>query len=233
MLPGATLCLFTEYWGFLTTEYRLPLRKALHPADNLSMQGRTRLRGGHNDAPERGAALVEFTMILPLLITLLFGAIDSGFALNDAGKLRQLVRQSTQLAATHTYGTKDTCALSLTKPNSPSAAQTESYRLFCRSRFYGADAGLSVRTAVRVVRFDEDGIPHADSYAQGNAIMVCQEAKTSSRTGLLRPVFDGRLLTSSLTMRIQESDFTVGPTDAEENPFSGDWSWCTPKARNQ
>lgn len=184
------------------------------------------------ESAERGAALVEFTLILPLLITLLFGAIDAGFALNDAGKLRQLVRQSTQLAATHTYGTKDSCPLTLVRPESPSEGLLESYRLFCRARYYGADAGMAIRTAVRVVRFDETGAVHSDAYAQGNAIMVCQQAKTSSRTGALRPIFDNRLLTSSLTMRIQESDFSVGPVDAQEDPFTGDWSWCTPKARN-
>jgi len=48
---------------------------------------------------ERGAAIVEAAIILPLVILLTFGALEVGFALSDASGLRSSVRSGARIGA--------------------------------------------------------------------------------------------------------------------------------------
>jgi Flp pilus assembly protein TadG len=54
------------------------------------------LRGGGG---ERGAAAVEFALLLPLLLLLVFGIIDFGRAINAQITLTQAAREGARLAA--------------------------------------------------------------------------------------------------------------------------------------
>ncbi len=49
--------------------------------------------------PERGAVAVEFALILPLLMVLVFGIIDFGRAFNAQVSLTQAAREGARLAA--------------------------------------------------------------------------------------------------------------------------------------
>jgi len=51
------------------------------------------------DAPDRGAAAVEFALVLPLLLLIVFGIIDFGRALNAQITLTQAAREGARLAA--------------------------------------------------------------------------------------------------------------------------------------
>ncbi len=53
-----------------------------------------------NDRCERGAALLEFAMVLPLLLTLLLGLVSSGTALNRSNSLNNAARESARFGAT-------------------------------------------------------------------------------------------------------------------------------------
>jgi Flp pilus assembly protein TadG len=55
-------------------------------------------RGGRS-ARDRGAAAVEFALVLPLLLLLVFGIIDFGRALNAQLTLTQAAREGVRLAA--------------------------------------------------------------------------------------------------------------------------------------
>src|SRR5258708_19290597 len=50
-------------------------------------------------APDRGAAVVEFALLLPLLLLLLFGIIDFGRALNAQITITQAAREGARLDA--------------------------------------------------------------------------------------------------------------------------------------
>lgn len=58
-----------------------------------------RRRPARNDSPDRGAAAVEFALLLPLLLLLVFGIIDFGRALNAQITLTQAAREGARLAA--------------------------------------------------------------------------------------------------------------------------------------
>jgi Flp pilus assembly protein TadG len=56
-------------------------------------------RSSSQSARERGAAAVEFALLLPLLLLLVFGIIDFGRALNAQVTLTQAAREGARLAA--------------------------------------------------------------------------------------------------------------------------------------
>jgi Flp pilus assembly protein TadG len=58
-----------------------------------------RQRSSGRGAQDRGAAAVEFALVLPLLLLLVFGIIDFGLALSDQITLTQAAREGARLAA--------------------------------------------------------------------------------------------------------------------------------------
>src|SRR3954447_11459066 len=96
---------------------------------------------------EEGAALVEFALILPVLVLLLFGLIDFGFIYNDYLQVRQGVRDGARQGAVANFGTTPTCNNSTFLPASSS---TQAQSLICTTRgLIGLDAS-KMRVAVCV-----------------------------------------------------------------------------------
>jgi Flp pilus assembly protein TadG len=58
-----------------------------------------RSRTARHEPRDRGAAVVEFALLLPLLLLLVFGIIDFGRALNAQITLTQAAREGARLAA--------------------------------------------------------------------------------------------------------------------------------------
>jgi Flp pilus assembly protein TadG len=56
-------------------------------------------RSAHSDARDRGAAAVEFALLLPVLLLIVFGIIDFGRALNAQITLTQAAREGARLDA--------------------------------------------------------------------------------------------------------------------------------------
>lgn len=56
-------------------------------------------RGTGSDARDRGAAAVEFALLLPLLLLMVFGMIDFGLALHAKVTITQAAREGARLAA--------------------------------------------------------------------------------------------------------------------------------------
>jgi len=52
------------------------------------------------EAPERGASLVEFALVLPILMMLLFGIVTGGLALNSKNSLNNAAREGARYGAT-------------------------------------------------------------------------------------------------------------------------------------
>jgi Flp pilus assembly protein TadG len=52
------------------------------------------------EAPEKGASLVEFALVLPILLMLLFGIVTGGLALNSKNSLNNAAREGARYGAT-------------------------------------------------------------------------------------------------------------------------------------
>lgn len=63
------------------------------------MSGRPGRRWGLRSAGDRGVAAVEFALLLPLLLLIIFGLVDFGRALNAQITLTQAAREGARVAA--------------------------------------------------------------------------------------------------------------------------------------
>jgi TadE-like protein len=132
---------------------------------------------------ERGVALIEFALVLPLMVTILFGAIDFGFVSSDTTKLRQAVRETARRASVWRFG-RSVCddspagvamrgklvnnhellsgnSIPQPDPNVDDTRVTQARKVQCQLRLLSYEAGLDVRTKILVVAEDADyrGLP--------------------------------------------------------------------------
>jgi hypothetical protein len=129
---------------------------------------------------ERGAAVVEFALVLPLLVTVLFGAIDFGFVSNDTTKLRQVVREAGRRASVWRFG-RSICDNSpsggpqrgrlvgnhvvgssnqIPKPvfGDPDTRVFQARLLQCQLHILGLESGLDLRTKIVVASFPAESM---------------------------------------------------------------------------
>jgi Flp pilus assembly protein TadG len=62
-------------------------------------------RQAASDSRDRGSVAVEFALLLPILLLLIFGIIDFGLAINDQITLTQAAREGARLASLPGYTT--------------------------------------------------------------------------------------------------------------------------------
>jgi TadE-like protein len=147
---------------------------------------------------ERGVAVVEFALVLPLLVTVLFGAIDFGFVSSDTTKLRQAVRETGRRASVWRFG-RSICddniageykrgklvgnhglgsSVPLVKPDNSTGDSrlTEARKVQCQLRLLALEAGLDVRTKVLVAEslavhtgLEAPAAPHSGALDKENA----------------------------------------------------------------
>lgn len=156
---------------------------------------------------ERGAGIVEFALVAPLLLGLLLGILEVGFGLNDAQSLRSGTSGAGRSAAV-LHSPDRACATASTPPNDATRA------VVCDVK---ERVGLS-DTRVRVL------VP--GGWSRGESVVVCSQRRATSLTGFF-PFLDGQVMTNRSEFRI-ERIATDTPVDfAEPAPAGADWSWCT------
>jgi Flp pilus assembly protein TadG len=174
---------------------------------------------------ERGAALVEFAIVAPLLIFLLLGIVDFGINLSNSISLRQGVREGARQGSVANFGTTASCGATFTTPGSANMQ-----KLICLTRSRTDMTSSSVAVAIR---FDPNSTsypaPVAGSDAPvGNGIVVCAAAPLVSTSKILSPVLNGKYIKSKTTMRIEKASGVVESQANMADPTGQNWSWCTP-----
>jgi hypothetical protein len=158
---------------------------------------------------ERGAAIVEFALVVPLLLSMLFGIAEFGVAFNDLNSARSGTREGARAGVVAEFGGSSACTLVGVAPGTPAA------ELICLTK----DRIALDETDTRVmVAFDGENAP-------GGTLYVCSQHALESVTGLFSLVLDGRTLRTEVAMRIEEADPDLVPT-AETALPGRDWSWC-------
>jgi Flp pilus assembly protein TadG len=198
---------------------RATLAAAAAPVPRTGDTATARLRG------DRGAAVVEFALVGPLLFTLLMGIIDFGVGLTNEISVHQGVREAARQGAVANFGPTSSCGATFTTPGSDNMQ-----RLICltKARTDVIAAPMSV-----AVRFG----PNSTSYTApssgspvGNDLVVCSAVPLRSLSGAFAPMLRGAYIRSKAVMRIEKaSSSTAGEQPANEaDPTDGNWSWCTP-----
>jgi Flp pilus assembly protein TadG len=128
---------------------------------------------------ERGAALVETALLLPLLILLVFGIIEASWAFSQQNDVRYGAREGARLAAQNFGDVQDVAEEVCARMDTIYASQTPTITLTTVS-----------------------GSGELDSVAE-----ITVEANVQTLTGLLDSIFSVRL-SSTLQFRVEEPDTT-------------------------
>jgi len=165
---------------------------------------------------DRGAAAVEFALVVPVLLLLVFGIIDFGLFFSDSLSARQGVREAARQGAVENWSATS-----------------------CSGRPGSGDANLR---RIACLGIDRTGAVAGDVYArvettrawtEGDDVTVCVVVRENGVTGFTPLPGDG-VLRSAVTMRI-ETDTTRprpnGPAMASDSGLSpssppGGWGWC-------
>jgi hypothetical protein len=186
----------------------------------------------HHRRGEKGAALIEFAIVAPLVLLLVMGTIDFGFIFNDTLQLRQGVREGAREAAVGSFGTNSTC----TGNQVPGGSSSQATRLICRTRTHiGLDtSGMRVKVCLpSLATAGTCSTSSSDYQAGNNDIIVCAMYPKDSVTGLLG-FLNGGTMRERIVIRLEQTESQLnGVTDdmrtTQEPALSGaNWNFCVP-----
>lgn len=180
-----------------------------------------RRRFGRGRLGERGAALVEMALVLPLLLMVVFGIIEFGTTYSNYIGLRDGVRNAARSGAVGNFGQSSFCGL-----EDADEASVAVQRLMCLTkRQTGLDPD-EVRVKIMSANSTFTG---AGTFAKNDALIICAQVPTQAVTGFLGTALAGKTLRTKVAMRIERSD--IEAVAGEETPPAGQsWSWCTYQA---
>src|SRR4051812_21452614 len=116
---------------------------------------------------DRGAAAVEFALVIPVLLMVLFGIIDYGLLLSNSLSVKQGVREAARQGIVANYGSA--CSMTWSTPPSANIA-----KLGCTV----VDRTSSVTGTPFVM------IKLPNGWTKGKPLIVCEMVKTAGLTGL-------------------------------------------------
>ena len=155
---------------------------------------------------DRGAAAVEFALVVPLLLLLVMGILDYGRFFFDSVSLRQGAREGARQAVVQRYGASCTTG-------------TVGAKIAC-----SAKAASDITIGTPVVRIPTQ----AADWAQGKQLLVCMQSKEQG-TGFV-PLPAGGIIKTKTYMSIEKGTLVGDPSytsDPAQTLATSDWSWCT------
>jgi Flp pilus assembly protein TadG len=174
---------------------------------------------GRRGRRDRGASIVEFAIIMPLLFALVLGIIDFGNTYNDWISVRQGAREGARQAVVGNAATSDSCSLT----GDAASANELTRRAICLVKDRVGLNDQDVRVALRF-----EGGEHEVE----RSMAVCVAYPARSVTGFYSALLDGRqvVLTTRVQMRVERlygpgGDLTLKNTQ-EAHPYGDGWAWC-------
>jgi Flp pilus assembly protein TadG len=180
--------------------------------------------------PESGAAAVEFALVLPVLLLILFGIVDYGLYFSTSIQLRSGLHD-----AARQYAVEPTTPCTPTGSwRPPPQTPTTIANLMCTVHNRAASA-----TGTSYVRVDlPDGWVVDGAQQPGDpapVVVVCERTDVTGVTGFVPLPGHGRLESVSVVAieqdvtdvrwfnKLAQQQFYEDPT-----PDNDTWSWCTP-----
>lgn len=191
-------------------------------APSRSFRATSRARRFRSDD---GAAAVEFALVLPILVLILFGIIDYGLYFSNSFGVRGGAQDAARQGSVANFNPYPTECASYA-PSLDTSASTPSpdiANLMCAARRETGDVTGHLYVAVVV---DDNG------WAPGNSLTVCEVVYSSGVTGYVPLPGKGTIRIKSVTTIEQQApiDQTTGAPTVETSGYealpSGDWSWC-------
>jgi hypothetical protein len=157
----------------------------------------SRARAARRARNERGAALVEFALIVTLFLLLVFGLIEFGIDYNNYIAVRNGSREAARAGVVNDLRNAPSCTINgttVTPPSNP-ASQTDATN---RIGLKGAD------TKIKIV------VP---SPTIGGTLQICADYPVSSFTGIVAPFVAGKKIVSNVTMRLEQVPLVTNFTE--------------------
>jgi hypothetical protein len=158
------------------------------------------------DRDDRGAAALEFALVVPVLIVLVMGIIDYGMFFSDRLAVKQGIREGARDAVVAT---------------GPGCGGPDLNCLAGQIKDKIGAIGGTTYVRVEVVETDETASPLGDGWLEGNDLLVCAVVKETGLTGLT-PV--PKEIPDSVSMRIEND--TPRQSSGQTGMPSGGWDWC-------
>jgi len=193
---------------------------------------------------EDGAALVEFALILPVLLLLLFGMIDFGFIYNDFLSLRQGVRDGARQGAVANFGTQTSCN---NTAFTGTITSTQAKELICTTRNRIGLDSTKMRVGICLSNLAGDACSGttATDYAAGRTLVVCGMYPATSKSGFLSSFVGNGVVTTRVAIRIEQTFNTASGSPLPNTddlvsafetlnpagssfPTGKSWSFCAP-----
>jgi Flp pilus assembly pilin Flp len=161
---------------------------------------------------DRGATAVEFALVVPILVLLLFGIVDYGLWFEDSISLRQGVRDAARQGVVGNYdGDIADCR-----------SGDSSTQLRCLVR-RSADPATGTVYAKVVVLGSTGSSPDGPPEEQ-LTLRVCGLVADVGATGFV-PLPGSGVIRTRVEMRV-ERDGPTAPTASEDPGAPGGWAWC-------
>jgi hypothetical protein len=166
---------------------------------------------------EKGAVLVEAAIVIPVLIIILLGIIDFGFAFNSYISLRQGTRETGRqmVVSTTPQPTSGSWSCPITglpgvdSSATAGTANADIYDLICYSK---SRIGLD-QTSTRVSLFwDKPFTPNTTASAT-DSVIVCTQYPLNSITGIFSPMLNGTIITAKTEIRIEQASADLASTN--------------------
>ena len=160
------------------------------------------------DQRDSGAAAVEFALVVPVLLMLLFGMIDYGLYFSNALSVKQGAREAARQGVVGNFG--DACSMTWSV-----APSDDLKKLGCT--VVARTGVVTGETYVKVV------LP--DGWAKGKPLVVCSMVRTGGATGFV-PLPDSGVTVTKVQMSIEQAGAVVETGGEQAPPAGQDWSWC-------
>jgi Flp pilus assembly protein TadG len=150
---------------------------------------------GRRGRGERGTALVEFAIILPLLALVSLGTVDLGRAYMTVNQVKNAAREGAVYAQTHP------ARLAGTACTTPDSAQW-----YARNEAGSAGAGFAVQVSTPAGTFTSSDIgcaPLSAAATSGQDVTVVVSTPFAVLTPLVRAVTGNPTIRASVTVRVQ------------------------------
>ncbi len=150
---------------------------------------------------DRGAAAVEFALVVPLLLALMFGIVDYGLWFGDSLNARQGVDEGARQAVVKNF---EGC------PGSDPGAQTA---CVVKDRISAMAGDVFVRVEAE----------NPQNWKKGGQLEVCAVVKVTGLTGLT-PMPDNGLIVTGVSKRIEKDHDSAVAVHADPLPAGLTWS---------
>jgi Flp pilus assembly pilin Flp len=169
-----------------------------------------RLRRASQGRDDSGATAVEFALVAPILLLLVFGIIEYGLWFSDSLATRQGVREAARQGVVANFGDTTECGLNT------SASDPNTKKLMCTAQ--NRIGGITGDPAVKVMA--------PEGWVRGKPLVVCSQIKVGVGTGII-PLPNERVIRSQVEMSIENANPVPTFVGGEETaPAGGDWMWC-------